>query len=161
MKTWKTVEIGATHEEIEEMISLIRKKGCKVSDDKRVKKMLFSTDSNSVKSKVKIVKIGIRSLLNNIHSERIEYKYILSRAKEIGLKPCPPEVGLQILLQDPKINCPEWINIGMEPVGRSILCVYPKTSCNRKPTLSGSNGEWDDIDEDCALMITKWVFIKE
>jgi hypothetical protein len=75
------------------------------------------------------------------------------RAKELGLEPCPPELGTQLVIQETGI---ERLLVGMKPI------YHPPSNHSfvfllREVTLDGANENTGDFGPGLNTM---WVFIK-
>jgi hypothetical protein len=178
MRTWKTIEVGANEEELKQLITLAKEKDIFIDrgwgeeesrkrEEKNTKILLSSISPK--KEIVTLVKVDIRNLFgrNYDYDEAvIEYSDILAKARKKGLLPCPPEVGIRLLLQKPKSKDSEYWNIGMESVNNSILyvhprCIYSWSGYEDVELLGVTSGDFDESEDEDALCFSYWIFIKD
>ncbi|MEK7498554.1 MAG: hypothetical protein AAB611_01690 [Patescibacteria group bacterium] len=108
--TWKTIWLG-THKDIKSFRIAFMVAGTNVY--KQVYSILSNIPLSKKKMRIGLVKVtvaelGLRGGAN--------YKYIISRARELGLDYCPAEVGPQLILQHKHRPYYECFHIAMEPV---------------------------------------------
>lgn len=89
-------------------------------------------------------------------------KTILQRAIELGLEPCPPEVGPRLFLEYQDQFYGEDLYIGMEPLGKTtegysaVFMLDRSSPLNNKRTFSGASmKDRDRWDSNCL-----WVFAR-
>jgi len=111
-KVWRTIKLGTGLKTADDFRKSIKANGMKVGD--RASDILEKPDFTSAvgETEVDLVKVTVAGLGFKQSARRDQ---IYERARELGLKLCPPEVGPQLRLQYKDQPIGEWLLIAMEP----------------------------------------------
>lgn len=91
---WKTIQIG-THQTVASLIEAARKTGVEVSDSMRMVSLVLAPHPQEIS----LVKVRRKDLSGK---SRLGYHKMYDRGMNLGLKPCPDEVALQLCRQYPE-----------------------------------------------------------
>lgn len=136
---WKTVSLGGTAYNICE-----RLKGRSYDMESDTERFLCSPafSVSSEKTMVRLVRVSLTEL--GLKKGSVEYKDLCMHAKELGLEPCPVEVGPQLRLQYHDQPKEEVIKIITQPVtavlGARKMTVSSFTLRNTHRSFSFSSG---------------------
>ena len=117
LEIWKTVKLGTCLKTAYDLRKVIRDCGMKLGNyaNDLLGKPAFTVAA--VETEVDLVKVTVAKLG---FKEGARCDQIYARAKELGLKLCPPEVGPQLRLQYRDQSDGERILIGMKPIRDSF-----------------------------------------
>ena len=115
---WRTIKLGTGLQTVDDFRKAIKKIGNRIGEyanDILGNPEFITTSTKEIK--VDLVNVSVAELGFPNGATR---KKIYAKAKELGLKLCPAEVGPQLRLQyrDQPMN--EWLYIGMEPITDSV-----------------------------------------
>lgn len=118
--TWRVLRIG-THKSAESLSASLLERRCRINAWAHdiIKKVIV----DSAEVMVDLVMLSVAELG---FKDGARYDQICARAKELGLKLCPGEVGLQLRLQYNDQPMGEWLVVAMEPIADSggCLCLF-------------------------------------
>ena len=144
-KTWRTIKLGTGLKTAEDFNKAIKgaKMNISVECENIIKSPAFSVSSEEVE--VELIKVSLTDL--GFHSYT-KYADVCARAKLLGLKMCPAEVGLQLRLgheDKPKYDYMD-IVVAMETI--------PEPTSNNRPRIFGFaydrtvSGKWWVLEKD-------------
>ena len=113
-QVWRTAKIGTGLQAPGDFRKAMKQSGFQISD--WANSILDKVMGANKEEEVELVKIT-NAELGFPEGARVEDTY--RRAKELSLKLCPQEVGLQLRLQYTDQPMGEWLLIGMEPIRAS------------------------------------------
>lgn len=142
---WKTIKLG-TFKTVYDVRQALEKNGYEVTKGANdiLGNPAFTVATEE--TEVNLVKVSVAGLGFN-GGARISKIY--SRAKQLGLKLCPAEVGPQLRLQYKNQPCGEWFLIGMKPIAASSSAntVFDISNFGGGPSsrLDENSGEPDEL----------------
>ncbi len=115
-KTWKTIKLGTGLKTPEDFRKGVNTVGMKIDDSANdiLGKPAFTVAESGTE-----VELIVASIAELGFKDGATRKNIYSRAEELGLDLCPPEVGPQLRLQYTYQPKGEWLVIAMEPITNS------------------------------------------
>jgi len=113
---WKTIKLGTGLKTADDFRKAIKDRGMKINDwaNDILGKPQFTVATEE--TEVDLVVISVAELG---FKDGAKLKDIYARVKELGIEPCPNEVGPQLRLQYADQPEGEWLIIGMEPIAGS------------------------------------------
>lgn len=153
---WKTIKIGTSLlRTAEDFRKAIKDREMRISDwaSDILGKPAFTVVAQEIE--LDLVKLTVRELGFKSEARRDQ---IYERAKQLGLEPCPVEVGPQLRLQYKDQPNDEWILIAMEPIAGSggALWVFGVRRYDSELWLDGSFGFPDFFWGPGS----RWIFIR-
>ena len=153
--TWKTIELGTGLQTADDFRSALKDGGYRVGPwgDDLLGQPTFTVRTTA--TKIDLVLVTVLELGLTHGASRRE---ILNRAKELGLEPCPAEVGPQLRLQYPNQRQDELLLIGMEPIVESggnrlvFFLTHDDDGLRLNASYGYIGGFWDSR--------YRWVFIQ-
>lgn len=117
LKVWKTIKLGTGLKTADDFRKFLEENGFRLSDlaNEILGKAAFTVTTEE--TEVDLVKVTVAELGFKKGAGRNQ---VYERAKEFGLKLCPPEVGPQLRLQYQDQPNGEWVSIGMKPITDSV-----------------------------------------
>ena len=119
---WKIVQ-GGTYETVDDLRATITKSGVKICDYTKFALLDNVTHCGEL-IELKLVRVSVAELG---FEDGATYSQICARAKELGLKLCPAEVGLKLRLQYLDQPMDTYFYIAMEPITDDFG--YPLVFC--------------------------------
>lgn len=115
-KTWRTIKLGTGLKTADEFRKAIKKAVMRIGDwgNDILGKPAFTASPEEVE-----VELVVASVAELGFKDGATRKDIYTRAQELGLDLCPPEVGPQLRLQYKDQPKGEWLIIAMEPISGS------------------------------------------
>lgn len=115
-EVWKTIKLGTGIQTADDFRRVLKDGGFRIGNwaDDILGKPAFTAAIEEIE--LDLVKVSVVELGFKDGAKRGD---IYNRAQELGLEPCPPEVGPQLRLQYKDQPMDEWLLIGMEPIADS------------------------------------------
>jgi hypothetical protein len=103
--TWKTISLGTGIKTLEDFQKILLYKPLKIQ--KSVYDIFLEPNFKVApkKTELELVRVSLLDLGFNENLQGIQFDQVSYRAEELGLKPCPLEVGFQFILQTWDLDC--------------------------------------------------------
>lgn len=158
LPVWKTIKLGTGLMTADDFCRAIKKMGYHISGSANniLDNRAFTVADKG--TEVDLVVISVADLdLNNTNGNGTMRKDIYRRAKKLGMKICPPEVGPQLRLQYQDQPMSELLVIGMKPI--NVSDGHPRLFRVER----GYNGLWLDGPRGYSDRfwndLSRWVFL--
>ena len=149
--TWRTIKLGTGLRSADNFREAIKQAGMKISGwgDDILGKPAFMASISSTEVEADLVNVSVGELG---FKDGATYRDICARAKELGLIPCPAEVGPQLRLQYADQPKGEWLLVAMEAItdSRGRLSVFVVGHDDDGRWLYGLSGRADRFWRGCC-----------